>query len=163
MTEEEMPSSLVRISFKSWITIKKFTKITLKKQSFQYKVRELRAIMAVYLTTIIGDQYQLDKENCTNSSLNSIVGSGSVVVGSRSIVIDPLLWDPSSSDPLIHQRQSEYKDKDKKNILQTPNVCYMFEKQGVQVYQIWHSHQKLSAQNFPQISHPSKFPNFPPV
>ena len=37
--------------------------------------------MAVYLTTIIGDQYQLDKENCTNSSLN-IVGSGSVVAGS---------------------------------------------------------------------------------
>ena len=41
--------------------------------------------MAVYLTTIIGDQYQLDKENCTNSSLN-IVGSGSVVVGSVKIV-----------------------------------------------------------------------------
>ena len=42
--------------------------------------------MAVYLTTTIGDQYQLDKENCTNSSLNSIVGSGSVVVGSVKIV-----------------------------------------------------------------------------
>ena len=46
--------------------------------------------MAVYLTTIIGDQYQLDKENCTNSSLNIVesesVVAGSIVVGSVKIV-----------------------------------------------------------------------------
>ena len=38
----------------------------------------------------------------------------------------------------------KYKDKDtekdKYKVLQRPNVCYIFEEQGVQGFQIWHGH-----------------------
>ena len=36
--------------------------------------------------------------------------------------------------------KDKYTDKDKYKVLQRPNVCYIFEEQGVLGFQIWHGH-----------------------
>ena len=40
---------------------------------------------------------------------------------------------------LPHDTHCHFEDKDKDRMLKRPNICYVFEKQGVQGYQIWHS------------------------